>query len=171
MSFHTLFSKDHGRSSSWNRGDTQLGPKQTTRGQPRGAASPLLLPPALRLPLPARLTPPKAAVSTAAKPAEDRARRQRFQPWDAAPLLTVCSRHYFFVLIFASYATCFVFCFSFLAFWLCCSYGNTRSLTHGGGPGMEPVSQRSREAAHPVVPQWELQTLFKLNFKIAVAVQ
>lgn len=36
------------------------------------------------------------------------------------------------------------------------SCGNSRSLTHCAGPGIEPVSQHSRDVADPIVPQWEL---------------
>ena len=31
-----------------------------------------------------------------------------------------------------------------------------RSLTHCGGPGIEPVSLCSREVADPMAPQWKL---------------
>ena len=36
------------------------------------------------------------------------------------------------------------------------SCGDTRSLTHCVGPGIEPVSQGSRDAADPIAPQREL---------------
>ena len=36
------------------------------------------------------------------------------------------------------------------------SSSNTRSLTHCRGPGVEPASQCSQDAADPVVPHWEL---------------
>ena len=40
---------------------------------------------------------------------------------------------------------------------LSCTCGNAGSLTHCGGPGIEPETQCYQEAASPVVPQWELQ--------------
>ena len=40
---------------------------------------------------------------------------------------------------------------------LSCNCGNAGSLTHWAGPGMDPVSQHSRDAADPTVPQQELQ--------------
>ena len=45
--------------------------------------------------------------------------------------------------------------------WGSCS--DTRSLTHYAGQGIEPASQRSRDAANPVAPQQKLQdqNLFK----------
>ena len=64
---------------------------------------------------------------------------------------------------------CFVlFCFVFghLAI-----YGVTRSgtramagsLTHCARPGIEPVSQHSKVATNPIVPQWELHEMYFLN--------
>ena len=41
---------------------------------------------------------------------------------------------------------------------LCHNCGNTRFLTHCAGLGIEPVSQCSRDATDPIVPQWELLT-------------
>ena len=48
---------------------------------------------------------------------------------------------------------------------LSCSCSNTRSLTHCAGPVIEPVSQCSQDAANPIAPQWELQTLIFLLWK------
>ena len=44
---------------------------------------------------------------------------------------------------------------------LCHSYSNTGFLTYCAGLGIKPISQRSRDAADPGVPQckWELQDL------------
>ena len=39
---------------------------------------------------------------------------------------------------------------------LCHSCSNMGSLTYCAGPGIEPTSQRSREATDPVAPQREL---------------
>ena len=39
---------------------------------------------------------------------------------------------------------------------LSCSCGNARSFTHCAGLGIEPMSQHSQDATHPVVPQREL---------------
>ena len=39
---------------------------------------------------------------------------------------------------------------------LCCSCANTGSLTYCAGPGIEPETQRCRDAADLVVPQQEL---------------
>ena len=36
------------------------------------------------------------------------------------------------------------------------SCGNARSLTHCTGPGVEPVSQHSRDAINPIAPEREL---------------
>ena len=38
--------------------------------------------------------------------------------------------------------------------------GNVGSLTHCAGPGIEPASQLSRDAADSTVPQQDLQQLF-----------
>ena len=38
-----------------------------------------------------------------------------------------------------------------------CSCSNGRYSTHCAGPGMEPVSQHSKDATDPVAPQWERQ--------------
>jgi len=38
------------------------------------------------------------------------------------------------------------------------------SLTPCAGIGMEPASQHSQDAADPVVPQWELLSVFFLSF-------
>ena len=43
---------------------------------------------------------------------------------------------------------------------LCFSCGSARSLTHCAGPGIEPVSLCSRDAANPIMPQQELQNFF-----------
>lgn len=40
------------------------------------------------------------------------------------------------------------------------SCSNTRSLTHFAELGIEHVSQCSRDAADPFVPQWELMDVF-----------
>ena len=39
-------------------------------------------------------------------------------------------------------------------------HGNARSLTHCAGSRTEPVSQSSRDATGPVVPQWDLQQYY-----------
>ena len=39
---------------------------------------------------------------------------------------------------------------------LCHGCGNARSLTHGAGPGIEPASQHSRDAADAIATQQEL---------------
>ena len=41
-----------------------------------------------------------------------------------------------------------------------CSCSSTRSLSHCARPGMEPVSQHSRDGTDPVVPQWELHVIY-----------
>ena len=63
---------------------------------------------------------------------------------------------------------------------LSCSCHNLRpltpcvGLTHRVGPGIESVSQHSKDAAYPVVPQWKLQSLFffdmllDLNFNFPI---
>ena len=40
--------------------------------------------------------------------------------------------------------------------------GKAGSLTHHMGPGIQPESQHSPDAADPVVPQWELLAFFLL---------
>ena len=47
---------------------------------------------------------------------------------------------------------------------LCRSCSNARSLTHCSGLGIEPVSQRYRDAADPIVPQQELPFYIFLYF-------
>ena len=39
---------------------------------------------------------------------------------------------------------------------LTCSCSNVGFLTHCAGPGIEPMSQCSQDAANPIVPWWEL---------------
>ena len=46
-----------------------------------------------------------------------------------------------------------------------CSYGNAGSLAHRARPGIKPVSQRSRDATDPVVPQWELLSTLLMCLK------
>ena len=47
---------------------------------------------------------------------------------------------------------------------LCHDCGNARSPAHCAELGIKPVSQRSRDAADPIVPQQELPNeIFKIN--------
>ena len=48
-----------------------------------------------------------------------------------------------------------------------CNYDNGRSLTHCGGPGIEPVSQHSQDASNPIVLQWKLQVQNEFNTCVA----
>lgn len=49
---------------------------------------------------------------------------------------------------------------------LCCTWGNTGSLTHCTGPGIELVSQLSQDAANPTRPQQKLQSSLLLELII-----
>ena len=53
---------------------------------------------------------------------------------------------------------------------LCYSCGNTGSLTHSAGLGVESPSDHSRDAANPVVQQWELLEIFVVVVVVVVAI-
>ena len=78
-----------------------------------------------------------------------------------------------YISLLSGWNFCFLSFLSFLATWwhmefqgqgsdlslswdLHCSCGNTWSLTHCAGPGMEPAYQCCRHATDPIAPQWKL---------------